>query len=349
MRKIGEWRIGEKYFKKGHGCWYVELRHPDGHRESRRLDADADTADDLLRDITKDIAAQGTPSPDYAVKDLINLFLAHAEANNAKKTFRWYRKFLRSFAATIPAALKVRDLKLHHVHNWLTRAYPLTGNINTRRGAIVAVRRVFLWAMVDMEYLSRDPLAKLKRPAAVTRPVCLSKDQWATVLKHYPPEDPFHDFLRFMLLTGCRPQEVRIITARHIDWQENLVRFAEREIPGKTHGRDVELTDEAAMLLKKWALKHPEGPVMRNEDGNPWKPSALTSRFRRLKKHLPFNAHCYLARHTVATDLLENGASAGAVAAILGHRDATTVLKTYGSHIDRRRQHLRDCLKKATG
>jgi integrase len=51
----------------------------------------------------------------------------------------------------------------------------------------------------------------------------------------------------------------------------------------------------------------------------------------------------------VATDLLENGASAGAVAAILGPRDATTVLKTYGSHIDRRRQHLRDCLKKATG
>ena len=121
-----------------------------------------------------------------------------------------------------------------------------------------------------------------------------------------------------------------------------MARFREK------YGRDVELTDEAATILKKWVLKNPEGPVMRNADGNPWKPTALNSRFTRLKTKLNFNVHCYLARHTVATDLLENGASTGAVAAILGHREPTTVLRCYGSHIDKRRQHLRDCLKKAT-
>ena len=222
-----------KYWKKSHNCFFVEIRHPDGHRETRRLDADEEKAEDILHDLAKDIKRQGTPSSDYDVKDLCNLFLDYSEANNAPRTYRWYKDFLKSFTGTIPATLKVRDLKLHHVQNWLTRKYPVSGNANTRRGAIVAVKRVFIWATEEMEYLDRDPLAKLKRPAAVTRPTCLSKEQWATVVSHYKADDPFHDFSRLMLLTGCRPQEVRVMEARQIDLEERLVRFADGEIPGK--------------------------------------------------------------------------------------------------------------------
>jgi hypothetical protein len=56
----------------------------------------------------------------------------------------------------------------------------------------------------------------------------------------------------------------------------------------------------------------------------------------------------YAGRHTKATDLLENGESTGAVAAILGHRDPTMVLKVYGKHIDKREEHLRECIEKGT-
>jgi hypothetical protein len=42
-----------------------------------------------------------------------------------------------------------------------------------------------------------------------------------------------------------------------------------------------------------------------------------------------------VAARKLPTDLLENGAS------ILGHRDATVVLKFYGKHIDQRADHLR--------
>jgi len=53
----------------------------------------------------------------------------------------------------------------------------------------------------------------------------------------------------------------------------------------------------------------------------------------------------YSGRHTKATDLLENGASTGAVASLLGHRDPTVVLKLYGRHIEQHREHLRELIE----
>ena len=136
--------------------------------------------------------------------------------------------------------------------------------------------------------------------------------------------------------------------ARQIDFDAGLMRFADGEIQGKKYGRDVILTERAAAILKPLALARPEGKIFRNEDGTPWTKDALNNRFQRLKKEkFPFKVNCYAARHAKATDLLENGASAGAVAALLGHRDPTVVLKFYGKHIDQRADHLRGLMEKA--
>ena len=47
--------------------------------------------------------------------------------------------------------------------------------------------------------------------------------------------------------------------------------------------------------------------------------------------------------------MLEDGASAGAVAAVLGHRDLTMVRTVYGKHFKKREKHLRECLDEANG
>lgn len=132
-----------------------------------------------------------------------------------------------------------------------------------------------------------------------------------------------------------------MVAARQIDFAAGLIHFADGEIPGKKFGRDVLVPEGAVGVLKRLALKHPQGPVFRNEDGNPWTKDALNCRFQRLKKKSPFKVSCYAARHSKATDILENGGSAGAVATILGHRDPTVVLRFYGKHIEQRGEHLR--------
>ncbi len=153
----------------------------------------------------------------------------------------------------------------------------------------------------------------------------------------------FRDFLLVLRHTGCRPQE-----ARHCDFKAAKIKFAKGDVPGKPWEREIPLNDTALGILQRRALKYPEGELLRNTEGGPWTKSSLNDRFQRLKGKLPFRVSCYVARHSFATDLLDAGASAGAVAAILGHRDPTMVLKVYGKHIDQREEHLRECIEKGT-
>lgn len=236
-------------------------------------------------------------------------------------------------------------LGLHHVQNWLTKYYPASGNQNTRHGASAAVKRMVNWAVNDMGYFDRNPVAKLNKPAKQHRTACPTQAQWDEVLSHYGPDDPFRDFWSAMIDTGCRPQEMRVIEARRINFQAGLIHFADGEIPGKRFGRDVIVQQRAAEVLRRLAITNPQGPVFRNEDGNPWTKDALNCRFRRLKTKVPFRVSCYAARHSKAADILENGGSAGAVATILGHRDPTVMLRFYGKHIAEGAEHLRSLVE----
>ena len=347
--RVGQWQVGEKYFKKSHQCYFVKVTDPNGKRKDRRLHTNAEQAETLRCELIVSLKRKGAPTADWLVKDLATRFLDHAKANNAPGTFSGYLQFLKSFCNTLPPHLKVSSLKLHHAQTWLSKCYPETGNPNTRRSAITAVKRLFNWAVNDMEYLESSPLAKLKKPAAVPRSTFLTRAQWDEVLALYKEGDPFLDFLRVLLTTGCRPQEARIVEARHINWQSGKVNFQDGEVPGKEGAREILLTPEVASILKKCAAANPKGPILRNEDGRPWTADAIVCRCQRAQKKVSFPVHSYLTRHTAATTMLEEGASAGAVAAILGHKDATMVLKVYGKHIEQREQHLRDCLKSMGG
>jgi integrase/recombinase XerC len=200
-----------------------------------------------------------------------------------------------------------------------------------------------------MGYLEVNPLAKLKKPAKVPRSTFLTREQWGEVTALFKEGDPFLDFLRVLLATGCRPQEARIVEARHINWETGKINFQDGEVPGKEGAREILLPSETVNILKRCATVNPTGALLRNSKGRPWTKDAIDGRFQCLKKKVSFPVHSYLARHTVAVTMLEAGASAGAVAAILGHKDATMVLKVYGKHIDKCEQHLRDCLAKSMG
>ena len=123
-----------------------------------------------------------------------------------------------------------------------------------------------------MQFFDYDPL-----PACASRrggPANLSvQKQWDEVLGHFAG-GPFHDFVWLMAETGCRPQEVRVIEARHFEPEKMSVTFADGEIPGKKYGRTVELTKAATTLLGRLAAQHPSGALFRNSFDNPWTPRA---------------------------------------------------------------------------
>ena len=260
-------------------------------------------------DIIAAARREGTPSPDSTVRDLCFQFLDQSKANNSHKTYLGYCTYLKSFCESLPPSLRVREMLKAHLENWLTKTYPAKGNPNTRRAAVVAVKRVFNWSVKQMGWFDRSPLDGYPTPAGVPRETLLAPEQWATVLGRAMPDDPFHDFLRVMICTGCRPQEVRIMAARHINWKRQTAFFERGEVPGKkSRARTVRLPSDVVAILRKWASKNPQGPVLRNEDGNPWSSTAVVSRFRRLQKKVPdFRPIAYLSRHSFTTLLCEAG------------------------------------------
>ena len=105
-----------------------------------------------------------------------------------------------------------------------------------------------------------------------------------------PTGDSFRDVLEFAWETGVRPQEVRGLEARHVALDRHLAAFPPAEAKGKKRWRVIHLTIKAEEIVKRLVAANPEGPIFRNQDGNPWKKYAICCRFFRLKERLGMEA-----------------------------------------------------------
>ena len=148
--------------------------------------------------------------------------------------------------------------------------------------------------------------------------------------------------------TGCRPQEIRRVEARHFDRAGRCWVFPRLESKGKREPRIVHLSDNAFDLCQRLALKYPEGPLFRNGKGKPWKTETLDYRFHRLSQKLGFRVTPYCVRHTFATDCITRGLDLQTIATLMGHTDLKMLSKAY-QHLGRRSDHLKEALRKATG
>lgn len=340
-------RLPKPWWREERQCWYVKI-----NGKMTRLDPDEKKATQMFYNLLRE---NPDPSPRMLVVDLLDRYLVWSETSHSKATRKRVSASINSFAESVPAGLRVNKLLPSHLSQWITKRCPKRPpdgskpvSDNTRRDYLADVMGAFTWAASpEQKIIPYSPFNGYRKPKKTPRAACFTAEQWEQVFAEIKVKDPFYDFMLVVRNTGCRPQEARIAAARHIDAKAKKLHFKAGEVPGKPWDIDVFLDDESLAILQKWALEYPEGPVFRNKRGRPWTKNSLNSRFQRMKEKLPFRAHCYVARHTKAVELLETGASAGAVAAILGHKDPTMVLKVYGKHIESRDDHLRECLDRA--
>jgi hypothetical protein len=114
------------------------------------------------------MAAETPAAPvttDTRVVAILDLFLEHSQKHNSPRTFEWYRDFLQDFS-DMYGMLRVEDLKPFHVNRWLDSHPDWNG---TRRGAIIAVKRAFNYA-VDEGLIAQSPVKKVKKPPAKGAP-----------------------------------------------------------------------------------------------------------------------------------------------------------------------------------
>lgn len=335
----------EPFFRTFDGWWYVQLG-----KEQIKLVHGKDNEDAAWRAYFRVMASRGPASPAAPLRDptvtaVCNLFLDFSQKAHATRTYEWYRDFLEDFCA-FAGKLRLSEVDAAHVAAWLDRHPDWKG---TRRGATIAVKRTFNYAYAEGK-IDTNPLRTVKKPPARARERFLTKEERQTIFDNYPEGDCFRDFLFALEQTGCRPGEVSMVTAEHVDLRNSLwVLDAHKTEHATGQPRVIILTPEMLALTRRLMAKHPEGPLFRNEDGRPWNRNAIRCRFRRVRQKLNLGGDlvAYLYRHAVCTDLLESGAGIAQAAELLGHKGTEMIMRHY-SKLRERRQHLRDQITRAT-
>lgn len=277
------------------------------------------------------------------VRELLAQFLEWAEKHTRPASYDWYAYYLKSFARAVPVSLAAKDIRAFRVTQWLDRQPGWKAG--SRRGAISAVKRAFQWG-VQEGYLDYSPIGAMKKPPRRRRETILSVEHRETIMEA-ASDERFREFLVLIQETGARPQEVRNVSAHHVDAARRLWVFPpdEHKTGSKTgRPRVVYLTPKAWEVTQRLMAENQTGPLCRNRRGLPWTASAIRCRFRRLRKNLagkvPPDLCAYLFRHSFATDALERGVDAVSLAELMGHRDTSMISAVY-QHLDQKVEHLR--------
>lgn len=344
------------FFRAFDGCWYAQTRVGPKRKQVKLLDKDGDPVRgreneaEAYQAFHRLMALDPAALPEASrlkVAQVCDLFLTHSERHNEPRTFEWYKKYLQSFC-DLYGALAALDVKPFHVTRWLD-AHPKWAA--GRRCAVVCVKRAYNWCESE-GILPANPTKKVKKPPAVRRERILTAAERAELLGAIRDQE-FKDFVLALQETGCRPGEVRKVTAEEVNLELGVWVLQHHKTRKKTGlPRVVYLTPGMIELSKRLAEKYPQGPIFRGPARCGCKPfscNGVRRRFRRLAK-LPGLAGVisYTYRHSYVTDALERGVPVATVAELAGHKDLKMIQQHY-AHLSEKRKHLADAARKAAG
>lgn len=99
--------------------------------------------------------------------ELSQLYLDWCEANRKLSTYERHRYFLKSFLESVGKRLRPSQLKRHHVRTWHES---LEVGSTTQNDAVTIVQRMLNWS-AEPEYITRNPIAGMKKPRRARRDV----------------------------------------------------------------------------------------------------------------------------------------------------------------------------------
>jgi integrase len=311
------------------GSWYVTL-----NGKQIALGSDEEQA----RKKYHALLADNQPAADESVYKLLNRHLAWCKRHRKPETFKRQRIHLRRFARFIGKTRKASELKPFHVQRCLDRKY-VDCSTTYLNDAITAIKGALNWA-VEQGYIESNPIDKMKKPRRAVRQEFVKAVDWQRVLDA-ASDEPLRDYLTVAFSSGARPQETRKIEARHFDRDGRRIIFPMDESKGEKRARIIYLDDVVFEIVDRLCKQWPEGPILRNRYGNPWKKNAIKCRFQRLRVKLAMPGLCAtVLRHSFAHQKLTSGTDSLVVSKLMGHVDGRMLATRYG-HLEEATDLLR--------
>lgn len=329
-------RTPKPWFRAERNEWCVSI-----NGKHHRLGPDEAAAKLKFHDL---MANPEKPIEPETVASIVHLFLDWTKKHRAQDTYEWYQKYLQSFYDTLPKGMLVAKVKAHQVESWVDD-HEDWGD-STRRGAMTAIARCFNWAErkghIEVNPISR----KLEKPAAGKRDRVISEKEYKAILPLVT--DNFRDLITTCWETGCRPQEITRVEAKHVDVENGRWVFPVKQSKGKKHKRVVYLSDVAMKITKRLMAKFPEGPLFRNKLGNPWARFTVACVFDKIKEKLGVKYRLYDFRFSFCTNGLKNGVDLVTMQHLMGHTDLSMISRIYAL-INQDVDYMRQSAGKAAG
>lgn len=280
-------RRPKPWFRKARGAWFVML---DGAQHN--LGSSKKQAFERFYELMRQPRDQKVDP--RSLISLIDAFLDWVEQHRAPDTFEWYRYRLQRFAEKHPT-LTISELKPFHAQKWVDSYRSLS--VTSRRNYLRTIKRCMAWA-VRQGYLEQNPLATLEVPAAERKDVAVDLVEYETLLT-FCRDECFRDLVVLTWETGCRPQELLRVEARHVDARNQRWVFPQKESKGKRAPRIVYLSEKALEITARLVAVYPTGPLFRNSNGKRWSTDAVNCAFDRIQVRM---AKVELARRNFALD-----------------------------------------------
>lgn len=270
---------------------------------------------------------------------LSQVYLDWCLKHRAIGTYNNHRRYLKGFVDSVGRKLPVASLKQKHITAWLD-SFICTST--SQNDAISVVQRMLNWSLKE-GHISYNPIAKVDKPRRTRREVFYTPEQWEQIKSH--AKGPLLELLDFLWITGCRPHELRTVTAAHV--HGSLVLFKTDESKGKKDARVIHLIPEAKAILERLAKKHPTGPLFLNSRGVPWTKDAIKCRLTRISTKVGFRVIAYGARHSFATNALIRSVDPVSLSHLMGHK-STRMIDNY-AHLSQNHEFLQQQARNAAG
>jgi integrase len=247
--------------------------------EARRL------AHRILAEVLEEtiLPTSGTPA-ELLVVEVCDQFLEWCRAHKARLTYEAYRRRLQHLVDDLKrndeALLPISGFRPLHVSRVMT-AHPEWA-ANTKADFAGACNRAMNWAL-KQGILERNPVVGVEKPGREARDLVVSPKDFELILSGIL-EPTLRDLVELAWETGARVQELRKVEARFVDLANSRLVFPPKEAKGKRHHRVIYLgTERSRDLVARLVRQFPEGPILRNSDGNPWTKDAINCAFCRLR------------------------------------------------------------------
>ena len=290
------------------------------------------------KELIKKARARKKKNPNLTVRELMNLYFENSESGDLTIHQHRYHatQFLSMFGDRKAARLEKEDIFNFSATQKLRGLCQAT--INRRVGIL---RTALNWA-VRNGLLETSPLANLQMPKAKSRRIAPPTPKEAqAMLKAACPH--VQRIIMIGIFAGPRigPSELFRLEWADVDLDNAMMRMPNAKKNTPSESRDIPIHPNLLPSMIQWHKQDAEKgmPLVIHYGGKQVRSIQHAWHKMLVKAGITRRIRPYDLRHAFATYALAGSADIGSVAAIMGHSDASMILKVY--------QHVQDTQKRA--